>query len=107
MSLPACKGLILPLVSIPLPMTACPSPGSMGSRVTAGNGGGLQAGDSGAVLLLGGGSSLLHFMFQKMSQTHFFGERKRDLGLGCVRCREALRPAALLIPSARGALRGE
>lgn len=29
------------------------------------------------------------------------------MGLGCVRCREALRPAALLVPPAGRALRGE
>lgn len=45
----------------------------MGSRVTADKGGGLQAGDSGAVPPPGGGSSLLHLTFQqhKMPQTHF------------------------------------
>lgn len=29
------------------------------------------------------------------------------MGLGCVQCREALRPAALLVPPACRALRGE
>lgn len=69
MSFPPCRGLIEPLVSIPLPMTACP----VGSGVTAGDGGSWQAGDFGAVPPPGGGSSPLHFTVQqhKMPQTRF------------------------------------